>query len=279
MPSTPAKISTTQQQDAVSEEISDELKNIIYETGLEKEDYEIALVNGKQTFIAINNYPEKLKKGYTTFYSMYNNMKGLTKRAGKKVTIPGFEDINLMMEQGTNFVYELSTGYKMSSRATTQKEILKELEILFKEKNVRTIIANTPKINTNITEPGQQQDQVNRTEEEPDGQTGEGTTENPVPEERNITVNQYTFTLKPDGKIYYGNGNELTEQTIKNKVYIRKELQDGTLRVSTFDKKNYYVLSDNRIIDSGKTVGDETVSNSLTKEKILDAASLYKKSC
>jgi len=49
--------------------------------------------------------------------------------------------------------------------------------------------------------------------------------------------------------------------------------------VSTFDKKNYYVLSDNRIIDSGKTVGDETVSNSLTKQRILDAASLYKKSC
>jgi hypothetical protein len=121
--------------------------------------------------------------------------------------------------------------------------------------------------------------QASVTEEEPDGQTGEGTTENPVPEERNIIVNQYTFTIKPDGKIYYGNGKELTEQTIKNKVYIRKELQDGTLRVSTFDKKNYYVLSDNRIIDSGKTVGDESVLNSLTKERILEAASLYKKSC
>lgn len=117
-------------------------------------------------------------------------------------------------------------------------------------------------------------------EEVPDGQTGEVIVKKPEPEERNIKVDQYTFTIKPDGKIYYGNGKELTEQTIKNKVYIRKELQDGTLRVSSYNKSNYYVLSDNTILGSGTTnLAKETVSDPLTKERILDAASLYKKSC
>ncbi len=119
-------------------------------------------------------------------------------------------------------------------------------------------------------------------EEVPDGQTGEVIVKKSEPEERNIKVDQYTFTIKPDGKIYFGNGKELTEQTIKNKVYIRKELQDGTLRVSTdpATKFNYYVLSDNTILGSGTTnLAKETVSDPLTKKRILEAASLYKKSC
>ena len=119
-------------------------------------------------------------------------------------------------------------------------------------------------------------------EEVPDGQTGKVIVKKPELEERNIKVDQYNLTLKPDGKIYFGNGDELTDQRIKNKLYITKEFQDGTLRVSTdpATKFNYYVLSDNTILGSGTTnLAKETISDPLIKKRILEAASLYKKSC
>ena len=65
-------------------------------------------------------------------------------------------------------------------------------------------------------------------------------------------------------------------------MYITKEFQDGTLRVSTdpATKFNYYVLSDNTILGSGTTnLAKETISDPLIKKRILEAASLYKKSC
>ena len=143
---------TTQSSTSVKEdvEIPEKLKNIVYESGKEKEDYEIALVDGVPTFIVTNTVPTKLFKGFKVFYSDYAGGQGLFKRSGKKVTIPGFEDIQLVMEQGTNNVFELSTGLGMpNTKLTIQKEILAELEILFKEKNVRSVIEKTKKINAN----------------------------------------------------------------------------------------------------------------------------------
>lgn len=143
---------TTQLSNSVKEnvEIPEKLKNIVYESGKEKEDYEIALVDGVPTFIVTNTVPTKLSKGFKVFYSDYAGGQGLFKRSGKKVTIPGFEDIELVMEQGTNKVFELSTGLGMpNTKLTIQKEILAELEILFKEKNVRSVIEKNKKINAN----------------------------------------------------------------------------------------------------------------------------------
>jgi len=97
---------------------------------------------------------------------------------------------------------------------------------------------------------------------------------------RIINVNQYKIQILPSGKMFFDNGNEVTDQTIKNKVNIRKELQDKTLRVSTYNKSEYFVLSDNRIVGSGTTnLGKETVTDPDIKKKILMKAVLYKKSC
>jgi hypothetical protein len=93
-------------------------------------------------------------------------------------------------------------------------------------------------------------------------------------------VNQFNITIQPDGKMFFDNGKEVTDQTIKNKVNIRKELQDGTLRVSTYNNSEYFVLLDGRILGSGKTnLGKETVTDPKIKEQILDKAVLYRKTC
>jgi hypothetical protein len=97
---------------------------------------------------------------------------------------------------------------------------------------------------------------------------------------RTIKVNQFSITIQPDGKMFFDNGKEVTDQTIKNKVNIRKELQDGTLRVSTYNNSEYFVLLDGRILGSGKTnLGKETVTDPKIKEQILDKAVLYRKTC
>jgi hypothetical protein len=108
--------------------------------------------------------------------------------------------------------------------------------------------------------------------------TVEGVT--PAQPLRTIKVNQFNITIQPDGKMFFDNGKEVTDQTIKNKVNIRKELQDGTLRVSTYNNSEYFVLLDGRILGSGKTnLGKETVTDPKIKEQILDKAVVYKKTC
>jgi hypothetical protein len=102
----------------------------------------------------------------------------------------------------------------------------------------------------------------------------------PETKDRQITVNQFNITLKPDGTMFYDNGKEVTDQTTKNKVNVRKELQDGTLRSSVYNNSNYFVLSDNRIVGSGKTnLGKESVTDPKIKEAILAKAITYKKTC
>ena len=146
------------------------------------------------------------------------------------------------------------------------------------------MIANDPNVNNYIagpvaTRPTQEEAPVSETQDVPDGQTTEVVVEEEL-QDRLISINQFTFTIKPDGKIFYANGNELTDKTSINKVNIRKELQDGTLRMSNFDKSNYYVLSDNTILGSGTTnLAKETIADAETKRIILDRATTYKPKC
>jgi len=102
----------------------------------------------------------------------------------------------------------------------------------------------------------------------------------PITQDRQIQVEQFKITIKPDGKMFYDNGKELTDQTTINKVNVRKELQDGTLRTSIYNKANYFVLLDGRIVGSGKTnLGKESITDPKIKEAILAKAVTYKKQC
>ena len=80
--------------------------------------------------------------------------------------------------------------------------------------------------------------------------------------------------------MYFQNGNEVTDQVVMNKFNIRKELQDGTLRISQYNSANYFVLLDNKILGSGVTnLGKESVSDPKLKELILSKAVTYKTKC
>jgi len=261
-------------------EISDALQNIIYKTGLEKTDYKVELINGKQTLVVTNSIPKKIFKSSVKFYSDYAEGIGLFERYGKKITVPGFEDVELMMEQGTNRVYEISTGFAIPTTNTTQKDILFELEEIFNKNDVRKAIASKPKIDANAANTTVVSlNEAPVSEGEPDGQTGGVEVQEQVPD-RTVKVHDFSIVVKPDGKMYYANGNDLTDQTTINKAKIKMEYEDGTLRMSNFNKSNYYVLSDNTILGTGTTnLGKESVNNAETKQIILDRATPYKKSC
>ena len=99
-------------------------------------------------------------------------------------------------------------------------------------------------------------------------------------QDRVVTVAQFKISVKPDGRMFYDNGNEVTDQTTKNKVQVNIEVQEGIVRISSYNNVNYFVLSDNRIIKADKTdLGKETVSDPSIKEKILLKAVLYKPQC
>ena len=152
MPKTPAKLSTQSQapkSTTSTEEINKETKDAIFKSGLEKDEYDVMLVNGVQTLVNLKKMPKTIKKDYNIFYSDYGNGLGLHKRAGKKITIPGFEDISLMLDQEDKSVIELTTGLALPTEKNKEKDIIQELENLFKTKDVKSVIAKSKKISAN----------------------------------------------------------------------------------------------------------------------------------
>jgi hypothetical protein len=131
-----------------STSVKEGVQDIIYKSNLEPGEYEVVEINGKQKVIDKRFTPERVKKGFSKFYS--NIASGtFAERYGKKIVIPGFEDINLMMEQDTNDVFELSTGFSISTISDTQKAIKEEVERIFKEKNIRKVLADSKKTDIN----------------------------------------------------------------------------------------------------------------------------------
>lgn len=97
-------------------------------------------------------FPEKLKKGYSKFYTQSRQAAKegnlVFERAGKPITIPGYEHIKLMMEQDTNTVYEVSTGVRvLSDEFRTQKKTIEDLTEIFKKHDVDKAIQMNPKLN------------------------------------------------------------------------------------------------------------------------------------
>ena len=129
-------------------EVGQDIQGIINKSNLNVGEYEVIEINGKQRVIDKTYRPERIKKGFSKFYTPYTS--GVFgENYGKKIIIAGFEDMNLMMEQDTNDVYELSTGLRIPTISKTQKTIKEELERLFKEKNVRKVLADSKKTDIN----------------------------------------------------------------------------------------------------------------------------------
>jgi hypothetical protein len=128
-------------------ESSSKIKDIIYKSGLELGQYEVLLINGVEEFINLTKMPATVKRGYDVFFSSYPI--GLIKRVAKKITVPGFEDIKLVIEQNTGSIFELTTGLGITTESRSLANKIIELEKLFKEKDIRSVITNSKKIDAN----------------------------------------------------------------------------------------------------------------------------------
>jgi len=89
-----------------------------------------------------------------------------------------------------------------------------------------------------------------------------------------VQTNSGNITIKADGSMFYDNGNEVTEEVVKNKALAKKEQQEGTLRRATYNKSQYAILSDNRIISLNESsAGKEVYKTGPQREQILSSIS------
>jgi hypothetical protein len=129
-------------------DIDKDIKDIITKSGLEENEVKVIEINGKKRVINLLLVPSKLKRGYSKFYSATSS-DVFFERYGKKIVVSGFEDVNLMIEQDTNNVFELSTGLLIDTQSSTQKMIKEELETILKEKDIRAALLRTKKTDIN----------------------------------------------------------------------------------------------------------------------------------
>jgi len=114
-------------------------------------DNDIQTITLKDKEIEVNTtfFPETLKKGYSKFYSLSSTGAAIL-RAGKKVILPGYESIQLAMEQETKEIFELNTGLSINTNSKTQKEKLIEVKEKFDNNDINKIIKE--KFNSSIVE-------------------------------------------------------------------------------------------------------------------------------
>jgi hypothetical protein len=111
---------------------------------------------GYNNLSIITDYlPERFKKGYSKFYTQSRNAAKegnlIFERAGKPIIIPGYEHVELMMEQDTNIIFEVSTGVNVfSNEGFTQKRAIEHVTELFSKNNVEEAINKLPKINVPV---------------------------------------------------------------------------------------------------------------------------------
>ncbi len=128
----------------------EELRQEAIAAGYEPNEVKMEKINGKNVAVVTFYTPEKIKKGFSKFYSKTTG-DYIYERYGKKVVVPGFEDIDLRMEQDTNSIYEMTTGSYIKTEQTTQKAIMVELKDLFSKKNVKSVISKTGKFGFNVS--------------------------------------------------------------------------------------------------------------------------------
>lgn len=78
-----------------------------------------------------------------------------------------------------------------------------------------------------------------------------------VSSSRIVKIDQYNITIDSEGKMWYGNGVEVTDDTVKNKVNLK--LDTDPKRIVEFNNYKYYVFPDGKIVnyESGKEVFKE----------------------
>jgi hypothetical protein len=127
-------------------DFTNEIKNIILTNNLEI--YKVVEINGEQKIIDLSYVPSKINSNSTKFYTT-PSANFYIERYGKPIVVPGFEDVNLMIEQNTKSVFELSTGRWITVTSKTEEAIKQELKEMFEKINVKEAINKHKKIDIN----------------------------------------------------------------------------------------------------------------------------------
>jgi hypothetical protein len=94
-----------------------------------------------------------------------------------------------------------------------------------------------------------------------------------------VRVGKKQITIKPEGEMFE-DGKPVTDTVLQNQASIAKEIRNQTLRTSISGGFNFFILSDNKILLSGKNnVGKEYIADPEMMQRILDKAVIYKKTC
>lgn len=123
---------------------SKRIQDIINQSSLEKDEYVIEEIDGQKEVIITKNIPNKIFGNSIKFYTG-TTTGAVIERWGKPIVIPGFEDLTVMIEQGTKAAYELTTGLSFGAQSKSEAAVIKELEEKFKKYNIRTLIADKKK--------------------------------------------------------------------------------------------------------------------------------------
>jgi ATPase subunit of ABC transporter with duplicated ATPase domains len=95
-----------------------------------------------------------------------------------------------------------------------------------------------------------------------------------------VKVNKKDITIKPTGEMFFADGKPVTDTVLQNQASIAKEKRNETLRTSISGGFSFFILSDNKILLSGKNnVGKEYIADPEMMQRILDKAVIYKKTC
>ena len=142
-----------------------EVQKDYYAASLSPEEIDLVLVDGNQFIIDKRQMPNRVKKGFGIYYAANKYSNNIVIQwAAKPISVPGFEDLKLVMIQDTNKVFELTTGLTITTLMSNQKDIINELKDKLNKHNVREVIEKTPKLAINkpgavitqlFTKPGQ----------------------------------------------------------------------------------------------------------------------------
>jgi len=109
----------------------------LFETSLSK--VTLATSPTGTTEVVTTYFPDKLKRGYSKFYSKLLEDQ-IAARAGKKITVPNYEDIQLVIEQDTGTIFELTSGGSINTVFSTLKDKILELQDIFDKNNVYEVL-------------------------------------------------------------------------------------------------------------------------------------------
>ena len=132
-----------------------DLQEYINKYDLEEDKYNIVTVDGKKMILNKTYLPKNIKSNYSVMYfpTALNLARKkeeepmIIARAVKKIVVPGYEDLDLVLDQLNKSVIEVSTGFYVGNVEKAEQKIKEELKQLFDKKDIYEVLSRTNKFN------------------------------------------------------------------------------------------------------------------------------------